>query len=33
MVSLYDTHRENFNKFSEFVKMARVQRVNSDFGF
>jgi succinate dehydrogenase flavin-adding protein (antitoxin of CptAB toxin-antitoxin module) len=31
MVSLYDTHSRNFNKFvkfAKFVKMATVQRVN-----
>jgi hypothetical protein len=29
MVSLCDTHWRNFNKFSKFVNMAGVQRVNS----
>jgi hypothetical protein len=29
MVSLYDTHWGNFNKFAKFIKMARVQRVKA----
>jgi hypothetical protein len=30
MVSVYDTHWGNLNKFAKFVKMVRVQRVKSN---